>query len=96
MAAVRDPEETETRYLHDFADFTNARVLEVGCGDGRLTWRYAAGAREVVAIDPNAERVAAAVQNRPASMPVRFLQSKAEALPFPGETFDTVILAWSL
>jgi len=96
MAIQRDPEAIETRTIHEFASFANARVLEIGCGDGRLTWRYAASARQVVGIDPNIERVAAAVGNRSASMPASFLQGKAEALPFPDESFDTVILAWSL
>lgn len=96
MPMVRDPEETDARYLHDFGSFKAARVLEIGCGDGRLTWRYAAAARAVVAIDPDAKRVATAVQNRPASMRVIFLRGTAEALPAPAETFDAAILAWSL
>ncbi len=33
-------------------------VLEVGCVDGRLTWRYAGVAsRSVYAVDPNAARL---------------------------------------
>ncbi len=96
MAIQRDPEGIETRTIHEFASFANTRVLEIGCGDGRLTWRYAASTRQVVGIDPNIERVTTAVGNRSAAMPASFLQGKGEALPFPDETFDTVILAWSL
>lgn len=33
------------------ADFRDARVLEVGTGDGRLTFQYAAETRSVLGID---------------------------------------------
>ncbi|HZY41350.1 MAG TPA: class I SAM-dependent methyltransferase, partial [Anaerolineae bacterium] len=58
-----DPEDTETAALLDFADFTGKRVLEIGCGDGRLTWRYAAGAAHVTAIDPDADDIAIAIED---------------------------------
>jgi len=41
MVIRTDPENNETRALFDLADFKSKRVLEIGCGDGRLTWRYA-------------------------------------------------------
>jgi cyclopropane fatty-acyl-phospholipid synthase-like methyltransferase len=36
-----DPENNELRALIKIADFKEKHVLEIGCGDGRLTWRYA-------------------------------------------------------
>ena len=33
-------------------DLGGAEVLEIGCGDGRLTWRYAERAAYVTAIEP--------------------------------------------
>jgi ubiquinone/menaquinone biosynthesis C-methylase UbiE len=37
-----DPEGNEPATLFDFAgSFTGQRVLEIGCGDGCLTWLYA-------------------------------------------------------
>ena len=36
MASELDPEGVESRTLLQAADFNNARVLEVGSGDGRL------------------------------------------------------------
>jgi 2-polyprenyl-3-methyl-5-hydroxy-6-metoxy-1,4-benzoquinol methylase len=59
MAIRLDPENNETRALFDLADFAGQRVLEIGCGDGRLTWRYAGRAAPVTAIDafsPGIER----------------------------------------
>lgn len=60
-----DPENNETRALFDLTDFSGQHVLEVGCGDGRLTWRYAHRAAHVTAIDPNAGRIARANENVP-------------------------------
>jgi predicted RNA methylase len=61
-----DPEDAETKALLDFAgDFGGRRVLEIGCGDGRLTWRYADRAARVVAIDPDADEIAAALEDLP-------------------------------
>ena len=36
-----DPEGIETKVIHKMIDFSGADVLEVGSGNGRLTWRYA-------------------------------------------------------
>jgi tRNA G46 methylase TrmB len=57
MPILLDPEGLETNALFEQAgSFTGLRVLEVGCGDGRLTCRYAGQAASVVAIDPGVER----------------------------------------
>ena len=60
MALAIDPKGLETRVIHDLIDFRGKDVLEVGCGDGRVTWRYAADAATVTAIDPDEAMVAAA------------------------------------
>lgn len=98
MTVERDPEGIETRHLHRLVDFGNSRVLEIGCGDGRLTWRYAQAAGRVIGIDPNAERLAAAVQACPADLArhIAFLRADATALPFREGCFGRAILAWSL
>ena len=98
MTLVRDPEGNESRHLHELANLAQARVLEIGCGDGRLTWRYAATAGRVVALDTDAAPLALAIANCPDSLRsnVAFTQTNAQALPFPSERFDTAILAWSL
>ena len=41
MTIRTDPEGNETATLFDLVDLDGAEVLEIGCGDGRLTWRYA-------------------------------------------------------
>jgi ubiquinone/menaquinone biosynthesis C-methylase UbiE len=71
------------------------RVLDVGCGEGRLTGLAAARAESVYAFDPNAERLeqarAAADTER-----VRFGVHGAEALDVERESFDVALCGWSL
>ena len=98
MPTDHDPEQTEVKFLHDIAKLTGANVLEIGCGDGRLTRRYAEAARYVVGIDLKPERMAVASQERKAALrsDMAFSLANAETLPFPREVFDLVILSWSL
>src|SRR5512143_1857123 len=65
MAIRIDPENNETRALFDMADFSGQHVLEIGCGDGRVTWRYADKASRVTAIDPSATQIALARKHIP-------------------------------
>lgn len=97
MTLHKDPEETETRLLKQAADLTGKDVLEIGCGDGRLTWRYAHAARGVTGIDPDVDALKTAMAGCPASLhdTVSFAQASALAIPFSPETFDITILAWS-
>jgi 2-polyprenyl-3-methyl-5-hydroxy-6-metoxy-1,4-benzoquinol methylase len=93
-----DPEDTETATLLDFADFTDKRVLEIGCGDGRLTWRYAAWAAHVTAIDPKVDDIATAIEDCPYSLRnhVEFRAERLEDFTPPHERFDLALLSWSL
>ncbi len=96
-----DPEENESHALLTLAGpLAGRRVLEVGCGDGRLTWRYAAKTREVVAIDPDGERVQRALQTCPESLKGRIsfhaLALEEYAASIHHDPFDLAILSWSL
>jgi ubiquinone/menaquinone biosynthesis C-methylase UbiE len=98
MDPIRDPEENEVTYLYELGRLENARVLEIGCGSGRMTWRYAFRPRSIAGLDPDPERLAKAVADRPPALAnkVSFLAGNAETLPLRDESFDTVILSWSL
>jgi ubiquinone/menaquinone biosynthesis C-methylase UbiE len=96
-----DPEENEIHALRTLAGgLAGQRVLEIGCGDGRLTWRYAAAAGHVIAIDPNPDKLASARRDCPTSLRerVEFLNLGLEDYAAGAHTdaFDLAILAWSL
>ncbi len=100
MAIVKDPEGNEISALHEMVDFTDRTVLEVGCGDGRLTWLYAEKTAHVTAIDPNAEDIEKARANVPSLLKgrINFVESTIEdfALSSGDRRFDVAIFAWSL
>jgi ubiquinone/menaquinone biosynthesis C-methylase UbiE len=98
MDVCIDPENKETRALFDLVDFSNRRVLEIGCGDGRLTWRYAHSAGKVTGIDSALDDLRAAVIDCPSNLVEKTVFTIADAvkLPFRNDAFDIALLAWSL
>ncbi|HEU0297363.1 MAG TPA: class I SAM-dependent methyltransferase [Anaerolineales bacterium] len=100
MTIKVDPENNETRAVFNLTDFSGQSVLEIGCGDGRLTWRYADQAGHVIAIDAFADGITRAKENMPDELKgrVEFRHSAFEdfAAASKPSTFDRVILSWSL
>jgi len=95
-----DPENNESRTLFEFADFNGKNALEIGCGDGRLTWRYADKAAHVTAIEPSAEQIAIAKENLPDQLKGKVELHAATLEDFSANSapsvFDLVILSYSL
>jgi ubiquinone/menaquinone biosynthesis C-methylase UbiE len=98
MSIQKDPEKHETKYLHQYVDFAGKRVLEIGCGEGRLTWQYAKDADSVIAVDLDHDSLRVAKVDRPYDVEskVHLSCAASERLPFSKEKFDIAILAWSL
>jgi len=98
MTLQRDPQRNESKYLHKFADFTNKHMLEVGCGEGRMTWQYAKETQRTIGIDPDPDALRIAKVDKPSELEnnVLFTCAASEYLPFSKETFDIAVLAWSL
>lgn len=94
----KDPENKESKILHQLVEFTNKLILEVGCGEGRLTWKYAKFAKQVIAFDHDhdALRIARADCHVDLHKVVHFANANATHIPFSKETFDIAVLAWSL
>ena len=94
MAVLEDPE------AHEIAAFATAgvsfaarRVLEIGCGDGRLTRRLLQNASSIIAIDADADAIARLAAEWPEidarAVPVDRLQ-------LPPHSVDVVLVSWSL
>jgi ubiquinone/menaquinone biosynthesis C-methylase UbiE len=98
VARVLDPEEAHLAALRRLADFRGRRVLEMGCGEGRLTVGIAADAASVVAFDPDADAIAAARSALPAELAerVRYRVASAQELEVERGAFDLVVFSWSL
>ena len=93
-----DPGGVEPRSLMAAAEFSGARVLEIGCGDGRLTFRYGAVASAIVGFEPQIHLLQTAGAACPAELKTRisFIQTTAMSLPFSDSVFDIALLAKSL
>ncbi len=98
MSPTLDPEGAHLAALRRVADFRGARVLEMGCGEGRLTEGIAAEAAQVLAFDPDAEAVEQARRALPAELAdrVSFQVASAEQLEIEPGSFDLVVFSWSL
>ncbi len=94
MAIEEDPEGRETAALASAGvSFAARRVLEIGCGSGRLTKRYAHVAASVIAIDPDADAVSELARDLPT------VDARAVGigdLVLPPRSVDVVVFAWSL
>jgi ubiquinone/menaquinone biosynthesis C-methylase UbiE len=94
----RDDDGVEAAAIAALVAFEGKRVLEVGCGKGRLTRLAAARASSVYSFDPSAENVAAARATLTSEQRrrVRFAVHDAEALDVARERFDVALCGWSL
>jgi len=74
------------------------RILEIGCGDGRLTRQLAPLASNVVAIEPDSARIALARKLAKAVgiSNVSFRVASAESLRVGGGPFEVALFSWSL
>jgi predicted RNA methylase len=97
MPRVLDPEGAHLAALRRLGDFRGRRVLELGCGDGRLTLGIAAEAASVLAFDPDAAAIERARRELPAELAERvaYRVASGRALEVERE-FDLTVFSWSL
>jgi 2-polyprenyl-3-methyl-5-hydroxy-6-metoxy-1,4-benzoquinol methylase len=92
------PDGQEVRLIERFTSLRRKHVLEIGCGDGRLTLEYAPLASSVLAIDPDRAAIDEATWQQ-ANRGIRnvvFRVGSIEHLPEQGAPFDVALFSWSL
>ena len=82
-----------TEVLRETVPWRGRRLLEVGCGDGRLLGWSAAEGAEPIGLDPGSAQLARARVNSPG---VPLVAGRGEALPFASGRFDLVLFFNSL
>ena len=99
MALVIDPAGDEVRALKGITSWRGKRVLEVGCGDGRLTLRLAGFSPEkIIAFDPDSNLIRAARKNLPEKYKekIEYCVGNAEHVKQKPNQFDVVVFSWVL
>jgi ubiquinone/menaquinone biosynthesis C-methylase UbiE len=98
VTRVLDPEGAHLAALHRLADFRGQRVIELGCGDGRLTVPVAADATHVLAFDPDADAVERARRSLPSDLTdrVAYRVASGDAIEIEPGSFDLALFSWSL
>jgi ubiquinone/menaquinone biosynthesis C-methylase UbiE len=89
----QDRQGMELAKMRQHLTLNGKNVLEVGCGDGRVSAMLAPLVRSLVAIDPDEKRLAKARLSVPG---VDFRAGSGENLEFPDDTFDIVAFTFSL
>jgi ubiquinone/menaquinone biosynthesis C-methylase UbiE len=92
------PPGMELRLIRRFVDPKGRRVLEIGCGDGRLTREYARLTKNVLAIEPDPASISEARRAFAAEgiTNVSFRVGSAQRVRFGGGAFDIALFSWSL
>jgi len=92
------PDGHEVRLIERFTSLHHKCVLEVGCGDGRLTFQYTAKAASVLAFDPDRASIdeAAWQQANRGIRNIDFRLGSIEHLAVHGLSFDVALFSWSL
>ncbi len=99
MPFIIDPAEYEIRMLKWATPWRGAHILEIGCGEGRLTLRLASlGPSRIDAFDPDPARVRAARRTLPTQHRdlIHYNVGQAERIKHRDGVFDVAIFSWAL
>lgn len=88
----------EVTVLRDRLPLTNSRLLDVGCGTGRLSFPLASHSQEVVGVDSRSSLIDLCQdrQSRHNCSHLTFEVQDATTLSYPDNAFDIALDAWTL
>ena len=84
-----DRDGIEIKKIKEFIKLKNKKALEIGCGNGRLSFLLSKEVKKLIAIDSDKKSIEKAklkIKN------VDFRICSGEDLPFPDDAFDVVFL----
>jgi FkbM family methyltransferase len=87
VTRIVDEQKREIQVVARLASLSGQRILDIGCGDGRLALQMAEVARSVVAFDPDADAVAEARR--------RAATRQCANVSFQVDAVNTVAGSWS-
>jgi 2-polyprenyl-3-methyl-5-hydroxy-6-metoxy-1,4-benzoquinol methylase len=98
MPVVIDPDGVEIVAIRELVDLRQLRIVEVGCGDGRLTFECGREAATVFAYDSDEEAIRKARSETPNALRrrIRFEVAEAGERELPKGEFDLALFSWSL
>ena len=92
---ILDPDNKYIQAINSHAPLSGATILEIGCGNGRMTSDMAKHANKIVATDLDFEILELAKKNISAKN-IEFLHTPDGTLNFPAQSFDIIIYTLSL
>jgi len=90
-----DPDNLELKHIKQIAKIKNKTILEIGCGNGRLTRILAKYAKKIIGID-NDPRMIKHAKSITKRKNVSFKLMNALNLRFKPRSFDVIIFTWCL
>ena len=89
----QDSDRITLKKIQQFAELDNKHILEIGCGDGRITSMIVGKANTIIAIDPDVASIGEAQETIPGA---DFRTGSGECLEFSDNCFDLVMFTLSL
>ncbi len=98
MAVRLDPDGAEAKAIHGLVEFAGKDVLEIGCGDGRVTRNIAPISRAVLALDIQQHEIAKAIIRTPESLKPKIVFRVADitTASIPPASYDVAVYSNSL
>jgi ubiquinone/menaquinone biosynthesis C-methylase UbiE len=98
MAATVDPDGVEIMTIEQLVDLEGLRIVEIGAGEGRLTFEVGRSAASMFAFDSDEDAIRKARAETPKAFRrrLRFELADAAKMELPKGEFDLALFSWSL